>query len=122
MGKTKKKTDIDDNNASHDDHIDIPVLDEIIFPTDDMVQTPKSVPASKKKAKQTPAAAQITLQAMQKPLAEHICQRVDELIHQAVLNTLQDSIPIICEDVKDIVMSKLEPEIEKIVADALKML
>jgi hypothetical protein len=107
-------------NQIPDDDFDIPMLEEIVFPTNEMTEKPKPKKANTEK-KLSPQLSAKETKKIQKVIAKQIHGMLEEVVSKAVAKTLKESIEIIGEDIKDIVIANIEPEIEKIIAKSLSM-
>ncbi len=98
------------------DDIEIPVLEEVIFPSESMLADNKQTEVIKKE--ENNAIESSSCKEMQQYLQQQLNEKLDYLVQEAVFQTLQDSIPVLAEDIKDMIISKLQPQIADIVQNA----
>ncbi len=105
---------------AREEDFDIPTLEDIIFPDNEVDDSLKAKPA---KSKNKAASAKIkNKDQLHKMVSKQIHMKMEAIVEKAIFQTLKDSIPIITDDIKEMVISQVEPEIEKIISAAFKQL
>jgi len=95
------------------EHNDVPILEEVVFPDNDMDEVLSGENTAN-------SIEQLDETVLRTKLSEAIDQQLDSIIETAIFRTLQDSIAILAEEMKDEVKTHIQQELNTIIKDLLK--
>ena len=104
---------MNNNTTEHDDE-DIPMLEEVVFPDNAMDETLSNIES---------VSRELTAEdenRIKETIQQKVANQLDQIIEQAIFRTLQDSIAMMAEEMKDEVKGQIEQELSSIINDAFK--
>ncbi|MBT5232155.1 MAG: hypothetical protein HOM11_17980 [Methylococcales bacterium] len=97
-----------------DQHDDVPVLEEVVFPCNEIDEALSN--------DGTETTQHISEDQLKAHIMEAVEKELDSVIEKAIFRTLQDSIAILAEEMKDEVKTNLQQSLDSVISQTFKKL